>query len=92
MRRSQTASFVTDLPIVVDSKTEKKLLAKFQAGRQLYNACLTQVSGTAPHQKLASGVGESYSLRSDSSVKQVSMKLGNISQISQAGLKANANS
>ncbi|MGL4879852.1 MAG: RNA-guided endonuclease TnpB family protein, partial [Waterburya sp.] len=40
MRRSQTASFITELPLVVDSKTEKKLLAKFQAGRQLYNACL----------------------------------------------------
>jgi putative transposase len=40
MRRSQTASFVTELPLVVDSKIEKKLLAKFQAGRQLYNACL----------------------------------------------------
>lgn len=40
MRRSLTSSFVTELPLVVDSKTEKKLLAKFQAGRQLYNACL----------------------------------------------------
>ncbi len=42
--------------------------------------------------KLASGVGSSYSLRSDSSVEQVSMKLGNISQISHEGLKANENS
>lgn len=40
MRRSQTTSFITELPLVVDSKTDKKLLAKFQAGRQLYNACL----------------------------------------------------
>jgi hypothetical protein len=40
MHRSQTTSFITELPLVVDSKTEKKLLAKFQAGRQLYNACL----------------------------------------------------
>jgi putative transposase len=40
MRRSQTSSFVTELPLVVDSQTESKLLARFQAGRQLYNACL----------------------------------------------------
>ncbi len=40
MRRSQTTSFITELPLVVDSQTEKKLLARFQAGRQLYNACL----------------------------------------------------
>ena len=40
MRRSQTSSFITELPLVVDSQTEKKLLARFQAGRQLYNACL----------------------------------------------------
>ncbi len=42
MRRSHSASFITELPLIVDSKTEKKLLAKFQAGRQLYNACLTE--------------------------------------------------
>ena len=40
MRRSQTSSFITELSLVVDSQTEKKLLARFQAGRQLYNACL----------------------------------------------------
>ncbi|MEN9871139.1 MAG: hypothetical protein RLZZ171_2127 [Cyanobacteriota bacterium] len=40
MRRSQTTSFITELPLIVNSQIEKKLLAKFQAGRQLYNACL----------------------------------------------------
>ena len=40
MRRSQSSSFITELPLVVNSEIEKKLLAKFQAGRQLYNACL----------------------------------------------------
>ncbi len=40
MRRSQTTSFVTELPLIVSSQTEKKLLARFQAARQLYNACL----------------------------------------------------
>nr|MDJ0687986.1 hypothetical protein [Xenococcaceae cyanobacterium MO_188.B32] len=42
------------------------------------------------YRQLASGVGESETLRSDSSVEQVSMKLENISQISHEGLKANA--
>ncbi|MDJ0574223.1 MAG: hypothetical protein QNJ65_03535 [Xenococcaceae cyanobacterium MO_234.B1] len=40
MRRSQSSSFITELPLVVNSQIEKKLLARFQAGRQLYNACL----------------------------------------------------
>lgn len=40
MPRSKTPSFVTDIPLVVDSSTEKELLSRFQAGRQLYNACL----------------------------------------------------
>ena len=42
MGRSKTDSFITELPLVVDSQTDKKLLAKFQAGRQLYNACLSE--------------------------------------------------
>ena len=44
------------------------------------------------YQQLASGVGESEILRSDSSAEQVSMKLGSISQINQEGLKANITS
>ena len=40
--RSSTKSFITELPLVVDSLTEKKLLSRFQAGRQLYNACLSE--------------------------------------------------
>lgn len=39
MGRSQTNSFITELPLTVDSKTENILLARFQAARQLYNAC-----------------------------------------------------
>lgn len=42
MPRSKTPSFVTDIPLVVDSAQEKELLARFQAGRQLYNACLNE--------------------------------------------------
>ena len=42
VRRSSTKSFVTELSLVVDSLTEKKLLSSFQAGRQLYNACLSE--------------------------------------------------
>ena len=40
MARSTTPSFITELPLKVDSKLEKQLNARFQAGRQLYNACL----------------------------------------------------
>lgn len=40
MPRSKTPSFVADIPLVVDSALEKELLSRFQAGRQLYNACL----------------------------------------------------
>ena len=42
MARSKTPSFVTELPLKVDSKQEKELLARFQAARQLYNACLSE--------------------------------------------------
>ena len=44
------------------------------------------------YQQLASRVSESESLRSDSSVEQVSSKLGSVSQISHEGLKANIDS
>ncbi|MEO1378665.1 MAG: RNA-guided endonuclease TnpB family protein, partial [Cyanobacteria bacterium J06635_10] len=40
MARSKTPSFMTELPLKVDSKQERELLARFQAARQLYNACL----------------------------------------------------
>lgn len=42
MARSATPSFVVELPLVVDSKQESELLSKYQAGRQLYNACLNE--------------------------------------------------
>ncbi|MEO1561630.1 MAG: RNA-guided endonuclease TnpB family protein, partial [Cyanobacteria bacterium J06632_19] len=42
MARSTTSSFITELPLKVDSKQEKQLNARFQAGRQLYNACLNE--------------------------------------------------
>ena len=42
MRRTKTPSFITELPLIIDSKTHKKLLSRFQAGRQLYNACLSE--------------------------------------------------
>ncbi len=40
MPRSKTPSFITELPIIVCSKSERELRSRFQAGRQLYNACL----------------------------------------------------
>ncbi len=43
MARSKTASFVTELPLIVDSKQDAELLSRFQAARQLYNACLSEV-------------------------------------------------
>ena len=42
MARKTTLSLITELPLKVDSKIEKQLIAKFQAGRQLYNACLNE--------------------------------------------------
>ncbi|ACK69913.1 transposase, IS608 family [Gloeothece citriformis PCC 7424] len=40
MTKASSPSFVTELPLVVDSQQEKELLSKFQAARQLYNALL----------------------------------------------------
>lgn len=42
MGRSKTPSFVIDIPLIVDSAVESELLSRFQAGRQLYNACLSE--------------------------------------------------
>lgn len=42
MAKSKTPSFVTTIPLRVDSKQESELLARFQASRQLYNACLNE--------------------------------------------------
>lgn len=40
MGRSSTESFVLELPLRANSKQLKKALARFEAGRQIYNACL----------------------------------------------------
>ena len=42
MPKSITPSFVTEIPLIVSSQAERELLARFQAGRQLYNACLNE--------------------------------------------------
>ena len=42
MARKTTPSFITELPLKVDSKVDKLLISRFQAGRQLYNACLNE--------------------------------------------------
>lgn len=39
-RRSKTDSFILDLPLRVSPSQEKRLLARLEAGRQVYNACL----------------------------------------------------
>jgi transposase len=38
--RSKTPSFICEIPLQVSGQQEKELLSRFQAGRQLYNACL----------------------------------------------------
>ena len=42
MARSSTKSFITEIPLKIDSEQESELLSRFQAGRQLYNACLNE--------------------------------------------------
>ena len=42
MVRSKTSSFITELPLVVDSLQEAELQSRFQSARQLYNACLNE--------------------------------------------------
>ncbi len=41
MARKKTPSFITEIPLTVDSASESELLSRFQA-RQLYNACLNE--------------------------------------------------
>ena len=40
MPKKRTPSFITEIPLKVDSTQESELLSKFEAARQLYNACL----------------------------------------------------
>lgn len=42
MARAKTPSFITEVPLAVTSQDESELLARFQAGRQLYNALLNE--------------------------------------------------
>lgn len=42
MPRATTPSFITTIPLVVSSQNEAELSSRFQAGRQLYNALLTE--------------------------------------------------
>lgn len=42
MARNSTPTFITEIPLKVDSSQESELLSKFQASRQLYNACLNE--------------------------------------------------
>lgn len=40
MGRSRTPSFITDIPLITSASDERVLLARLEAGRQMYNACL----------------------------------------------------
>ena len=58
MAKTTTPSFITEIPLKVDSKLESKLNARFQAARQLLNACLNEalirmelVLGSEPYQQ-----------------------------------------
>lgn len=42
MAKSKTPSFITEIKLKVSSEQERELLARFQAGRQLYNNCLNE--------------------------------------------------
>ncbi len=42
MPRKKTPSFITEIPLIVDSAEDAELLSKFEAARQLYNACLNE--------------------------------------------------
>lgn len=42
MPKSSTPSFITTIPLIVASQSETELLSRFQAGRQLYNALLSE--------------------------------------------------
>jgi putative transposase len=42
MPSSTTPSFITTIPLIVTSKEEAELVSRFQAGRQLYNALLSE--------------------------------------------------
>ncbi|GET40641.1 hypothetical protein [Microseira wollei] len=38
--KTKTLEFVTEITLVVSAKDERVLSSRFEAGRQLYNACL----------------------------------------------------
>lgn len=42
MEKSKTPSFITEIQLKVSNQQERELIARFQAGRQLYNACLNE--------------------------------------------------
>ncbi len=42
MPKKSTPSFITEFPLKVNSSQESELLSKFEASRQLYNACLSE--------------------------------------------------
>jgi putative transposase len=42
MPKSSTPSFITTIPLIVANQDESELMSRFQAGRQLYNALLSE--------------------------------------------------
>jgi putative transposase len=42
MPKKRTPSFITEVPLKIESSQQPELLSKFEASRQLYNACLSE--------------------------------------------------
>ena len=55
MSKHKTPSFIVELPLVVDSRQEAVLLARLEAARQVYNACLGEA--LARRERLLHGRG-----------------------------------
>src|SRR5260221_7212875 len=56
MSKHKTPSFIAELPLVVDSRQEAVLLARLEAARQVYNACLGEA--LARRERLLHGRGD----------------------------------
>ena len=72
MARSTTPSFVTTIPLQVSPPEERELVARLNAARNLYNACLSEVSkrrellrNSAEYQRALATPKDQKKLRSD---------------------------
>lgn len=73
MPRSSTPSFITELPLKVCSQTDRELLSRFQAARQLYNACLNESMVRVELLRNSSLYQEAKAIRRDQKKKRSSL-------------------